>query len=121
MTLDLFAALQKREEAIEAADASVTTAPHGDVLVARVTDALIQQCRAAGSALFTADDVGLLLDVAGVAKDQATRRRIVGTIVNRGKGKLWVQEGYTSSRDPRRNARPVTLWRIILDAGASGV
>jgi hypothetical protein len=117
VTLDLFAAVEKRDEAIERADAAVTTAPHGDALVSLVTDKLVGICRKVGTDLFTADDVGILLDQAGVARDQATRRRIVGTIINRGRGKLWVQEGYRQSADPRRNARPVTLWRLTLDSG----
>ncbi len=107
MTLDLFAALEARDEAIERADARVATSVGGDALVGRVTERLVRL------ASFTADDVGVILDEMGVDKDQHTRRRLVGTVVNRGKGKLWTVDGYTTSHDPRRHARPVMRWRVL--------
>lgn len=108
MTLDLFAATEKRDESIERADASVTRAHGGDALVGRITQRIVD-AYPVGTA-FSVDDVGLLLDEAGVARDLETRRRLVSTIVNRSKGKLWTMQGYQSSKDPRRNARPVAVW-----------
>lgn len=110
-SLDLFAAVEKRDEAIEVADASVTTAHGGDALIGRITQRIVD-AHPVGST-FSVDDVGLLLDEAGVPRDAETRRRICGTLVNRGKGKLWRHAGYQASHDPRRNARPVAVWERI--------
>jgi hypothetical protein len=110
-TLDLFAALHQRDEAIAQADQTVTQSVGGDVLVGRVTDR-VTKTYAAGQT-FSVDDLGVILDEMQVPKDLETRRRIVSTIINRGKDKLWVHAGYISSRDPRRNARPVALWRRL--------
>jgi hypothetical protein len=111
VTLDLFAATQARDEAIETADASVSTSLGGDELVGRVTERL---CRAYPvGTRFTADVLALYLDDAGVARDQSTRRRIVSTIISRGRNKLWTMQGYTVSEDPRRKARPVALWERV--------
>lgn len=105
--LDMFAAVQKRDEAIQRADTSVAKGKGGDVLIGRLTERLIRLDS------FTADDVGLLCDEVGVPKDQDTRRRIVSTTINRSKGKLWEHAGYRNSADPRRNARPVAIWRVV--------
>lgn len=117
-TLDMFAAIQSRNEAIAAADATVAKSVGGDKLVALVTDRIIKTYEA--GAFFSVDDLGIFLDEMQVPKDSDTRRRIVGTIINRGANKLWMHAGYTSSKDPRRNARPVSLWRRlpIHDLGA---
>ncbi len=109
--LDLFAAIEKRDEAIEVADASVTTAVGGAALVGRITQRIVADFPVGET--FTVDVVGAYLDAAGVPTDLATRRRVVSTVINRGKGKLWVHSGYTASHDPRRNARPVAVWRRI--------
>lgn len=106
MTLDLFAAVEKRDEAVEVADATVTKAVGGDALIGRITERLVRLSS------FTADEVGVLCDEMGVPRDLATRRRIVSTTINRGKGKLWRHTGYRQSADPRRNARPVAVWEV---------
>lgn len=109
---DLFAAVEKRNEAVEVADATVTRSHGGDALVGRITQRIVADFPVGES--FTVDVVGAYLDAAGVPTDLATRRRLVSTIVNRGRGKLWVMEGYRSSADPRRNARPVAVWRRVV-------
>lgn len=106
--LDLFASFEKRDEAIAVADATVRTATGGDALVGRITQRLCDTY--ATGQTFSVDAVGHLLDEAGVPRDADTRRRISGTVINRGKGKLWTHGGYTASADPRRNARPVAIW-----------
>jgi hypothetical protein len=108
-TLDFFAALDHRDAAIAEADEAVSRSLGGDELVGRVTDRIMKQWHA--GATFSVDDIGIILDEMQVPKDGTTRRRIVGTIINRGKDKLWEHAGYISSRDPRRNARPVAIWR----------
>ena len=105
----LFAAVQKRDEAIEKADASVKKGKGGDILIGKLTERLLRLDA------FTADDVGLLCDEAGVPKDQDTRRRIVSTTINRSKGKLWTHAGTRNSADPRRNARQVAIWRVVVN------
>lgn len=110
-TLDMFAAIESRNAAIAAADATVAKAVGGDKLVGVVTDRIVKTYQA--GACFTVDDVGILLDEMQVPRDGDTRRRIVGTIINRGVNKLWTHGGYTSSKDPRRNARPVSWWRRL--------
>lgn len=110
-TLDFFAALDHRDAAIAEADEAVSRSVGGDELVGRVTDRLVKKYCAGAS--FSVDEVGLILDEMDVPKDGTTRRRIVGTIINRGKDKLWEHAGYTSSRDPRRNARPIAIWRRL--------
>lgn len=110
-TLDMFAALAARDAAIEEANTAVRRGLGGDELVARITDRIVKTYLAGET--FSVDDVGVFLDEAGVAKDAATRRRIAGTIINRGKDKLWVHAGYTQSKDPRRNARPVAVWKRL--------
>lgn len=113
---DLFTAVEKRDEAIERADASVTTAHGGDALIGRITQRIVDAYPVGST--FSVDAVGRYLDDAGVPRDLATRRRLVSTIVNRGKGKLWRHVGYAASHDPRRNARPVAQWERL---GATGV
>ena len=111
MTLDLFAAAEARDEAIERADARVSSERGGDVLVGRVTERLCRDFPVGST--FTMDVVAAYLDAMGVPHDQATRRRICSTVVNRGRNKLWRTMGYTTSADPRRHARPLTLWERI--------
>lgn len=110
-TFDLFDALHRRDEAIARADQTMQESVGGDELVGRVTDRVIKTYGAGQT--FSVDDLGVILDEMQVPKDGTTRRRIVGTIINRGKDKLWQHAGYISSRDPRRNARPVALWRRL--------
>jgi hypothetical protein len=106
-TLDMFAALEKRDEAIEVASARVSQEVGGDMLIGKLTERLVKFPR------FTADEVGILCDEMGVPKDLETRRRIVSTCINRSKGKLWTHTGYRTSADPRRNARPVAVWTVV--------
>ena len=109
--LGLFAALEARDEGIERADASVAKSVGGDALVARITQRLV-----AARQPFTGDDIALMLDEMQVPRDQATRKRIVSTIVNRGRGTLWTMDGWTISTDPRRHGRPVMRWNITPEA-----
>lgn len=116
MTLDLFtqeAGIQRTAEAIERADAAVATAPHGDALIAAVTGRIVAMCRNADHPYFSGDDVAVVLDQMGVARDQATRKRIVSTLINRGKGKLWTADGWMESKDARRHGRPLMRWRLL--------
>lgn len=118
-TLDMFAAIAQRDEAIARADSTVARAVGGDELVGRVTNRIIKTYGAGMT--FSVDEVGLMLDDMQVPKDGETRRRITGTIINRGKGKLWTHDGFAVSRDPRRNARPVARWRRLdIHAQAEG-
>lgn len=110
-TLDMFAAIEARDAAIMEADSAVKRGIGGDELIGRITDRIVKTYLAGET--FSVDDVGLMLDEAGVPKDAETRRRIAGTIINRGKDRLWQHAGYTTSKDPRRNARPVALWRRL--------
>lgn len=96
----------KRDAALRANDARVSSGRGGDRLVAQVTRQLMDRVE------FTADDVAHLLDEAGVSRDLATRRRLTSVVVNRGKGKLWEPVGYAISQDARRNARPVMRWKV---------
>lgn len=107
----LFAAVEKRDEAIEVADATIKTSVGGDALVGRITARIVQDFPVGQT--FSVDVVGAYLDAAGVPRDAETRRRIAGTIINRSKGKLWRHSGYRASTDPRRNARPVAVWERI--------
>lgn len=107
-TLDMFAAFEARDAAIAAADEAVARSVGGDELAGRVINRLVKMYPAGSR--FSVDDLGIVLDDMNVPKDAATRRRIAGTIINRGKGKLWEHVGYTNSKDPRRNARPVAVW-----------
>ncbi len=109
--LDLFAATEKRDEAIETASASVTRAHGGDALIWRITQRIVD-AHPVGST-FSVDHVGLYLDEAGAPRDGATRRRLSGTVIARGRNKLWRCVGTTISKDPRRNARPVALWERV--------
>lgn len=110
--LGLFdSAVAKRDEAIEVADNSVNTSVGGDALVGRITERIVKDFPVGQT--FSVDVVGAYLDAAGVARDADTRRRITGTIINRGKGKLWRHSGYRASTDPRRNARPVAVWERL--------
>lgn len=109
--LDFGAATEKRDEAIETASASVTRSHGGDALIGRITQRIVDDFAVGES--FTVDVVGAYLDAAGVARDLETRRRLVSTIVNRSKGKLWRHSGYRASADPRRNARPVAVWERV--------
>jgi len=106
-TLDFFAVLDKREAAIAQADESVRKSAAGDLVVGKVIDMLVRQYET-----FTGDDIAAMLDEMGVLKDLATRRRLVSTIVNRGRERLWVVDGWQTSHDPRRNARPIMRWRV---------
>ena len=109
-TLDFFAALEKRGAAVAKADASVRKSAGGDVVVGRVMDHLMRFYQT-----FTGDDIAALLDEYGIGKDLATRRRLTSTIVNRGRERLWVVDGWETSHDPRRNARPIMRWRVVHD------
>lgn len=111
LTLDRHAGAQRTQDAIERADATIKTAPHGDELVGRVTARLRQMCREASCETFSGDDIAFILDQMGVARDQATRKRVVSTIVNRGRKTLWTPDGWTTSADPRRHGRPLMRWR----------
>lgn len=103
----LFTGEEKRDRAIEANDAQVASEVGGDELVKRVTASLV-----GGTQYFTADHIAKLLDEHGVSLDLKTRRKLTSTIINRGRGKYWRRVGYTTSEDPRRNARPITLWEL---------
>ena len=109
--LGLFAGLEARDEAIEKADSTIKTSVGGDALVARITERIVADFPVGQT--FSVDVVGAYLDAAGVPRDADTRRRVAGTIVNRGKGKLWRHTGYRASTDPRRNARPVAVWERV--------
>lgn len=111
MQTDIFAATQARDEAIEKADARVSSEVGGDALIGRITDRLCRDYPV--GTRFTMDVVALMLDQYAVPRDQATRRRICSTVVNRGRGKLWQAVGFTTSEDPRRHARPLTLWERV--------
>lgn len=109
---DLFAAADAaRDAGIAQADASVARDQHAEALVQRVTRLLLQRLHEAGRTEFTADEIGDLLDTLGVATDLATRKRLVGTIVNRGKDRTWRACGYTKS--VRRHSSPIALWRLL--------
>jgi len=63
---------------------------------------------------FTVDDVGLILDEAGLGREMILRRRIVSAILNGGRGKLWkVSTMMVMSHDPIRHARRVPVWFLI--------
>lgn len=110
--LDLFAqANAARDEAIAKADKSVQRDRGAELLVERATQALLNRLHEEGRTQFTADEVGAILDTFGVAADQSTRRRLVGTIINRGRGKMWKANGWTQS--VRRHSAPIALWQMI--------
>lgn len=111
----LFAGVERTREAIETASARVSDEVGGDDLIQRTTDRLLARCARAGADHFTADNVAVLLDEQGVARDQDTRRRVVSTIIERGRKRLWTPDGYTASQDARRQGRPVTRWRLTPD------
>lgn len=110
-TLDMFAALDARNAAIAEADSAVRRGIGGEELIGRITNRIVKTYLA--GEIFSVDDVGVMLDDAGVPKDAETRRRIAGTIINRGKDRLWVHAGYMTSKDSRRNARPVAVWKRL--------
>ena len=111
MSLDLFAAGQAQAEAIERAAARVNADPPAVELVQRVTLAVGRIARA-GDGTFTADLVAQLLDEAGVKRELKVRRRLSGTVINAGRGTLWKPAGAVMSKDPKRHARYITLWRV---------
>lgn len=109
--LDLFAAANAaRDAGIAAADATVSGDPEATALVQRVTQQLLNRLYEQGRTEFTADDVGGLLDGLNVATDLPTRRRLVSTIINRGKGTMWKAKGYAPS--VRRHSAPIALWAL---------
>lgn len=110
--MDLFAAADAaRDEGIARADSSVRKNPDAEATVRRVTDILLNRMYAEGRREFTADEVGGLLDALGVATDQATRKRLASTIINRGKNKRWRAVGFTRSH--RRHSAPIALWELM--------
>ena len=110
--LDLFAqADAARDAAIAQAEASVAGDPVAAHLAQRVTALLMQRLHEENRREFTADEVSGLLDTLGAATDQATRKRLVGTVINRGKGKAWTAVGFTKST--RRHSAPITVWRTL--------
>jgi hypothetical protein len=109
---DLFAQAEAaRDAAIAKADASVQRDQQAELVVERVTQILLHRLHEDGRREFTADEVGGLLDALSVATDQSTRRRLVSTIINRGKGKLWRANGWTPS--VRRHSSPIALWQLV--------
>lgn len=110
--LDLFAiANAERDAAIARADKSVRDNPDATELVQRVTARLLALLHEQGRQEFTADEIGALLDSLSVSTDLTTRRRLVGTIINRNSGKLWKKIGWATSA--RRHSSPIALWKLI--------
>jgi hypothetical protein len=112
---DLFAAADAaRDAGIATADATVSGDPEATALVERVTQQLLNRLHEQDRQQFTADEIGALLDTMQVSTDLATRRRLVSTIINRGKGTMWKATGYAPST--RRHSAPIALWQLTRGA-----
>lgn len=108
---DLFSAAAARDVGIATAAATVDDNLPEARLVEAITYQLLAQCEDRKTVQFTADDVGDLLDAAGLGRDLAQRRRIVSTVINRGIGRTWYRLGYVQSR--RRHCAPIALWSLF--------
>jgi len=110
-TIDEMAeARSARDAGIARADQTVADDPFQEAVVAEITEMLIDRLRDIGQLEFTADLVGKLLDEMQIVDDLATRRRLVSTIINRGKGRHWRRIG--SAQSARRHCAEIALWQL---------
>ena len=115
--MDLFEAMMARDAAIAQADGTVEDSDFETAVVQRVTDDLLANLKASGRVQFTADLVGSILDGLNIVTDLHTRRRLVSTVINRGKGKTWRRIG--SAQSTRRHCAEIALW--ALNDGTDGM
>lgn len=109
---DIFAAGEAMREAIEVGEARVAEDKTAEALVVQTRARLVERLKRADARRFTADNVGALLDEAGLARDdQATRRRITSTLIDRGRrAGHWSRVGYAPSA--RRKCAPIAVWEL---------